>query len=473
VAGVAKAAGAEVAEAANTIDARSAHTSSPSLMYIPNKTTETPCKKTRGKRVTFARTTTSGEAHPMHKLDPLPREIVINTPKVDAKQLEVKRRKAARERPADIPSTMLFEMGNRTWDISNRAARMDARREQVKMLQHRGGIQEELTPYWPTCKDARIMHLWDNRKEGFKDKKSQATVENKKRMLWLHSEPDPIAAIVRQFLWRETKPGYALSLWTDFTSTFRWLGLGDPPHDLQEFTKDLRRDAATQNTLHPEPVKEEHMDQILNEYSTFWPAESAVLHTAFVLGQRLPDMVQLSVRNFYKYSDSVVMVVSAGKTVGHTGTYTIVLPPEMEYTRAICHQVRVAKTRGWNYILSEHNTDKDRNLINDRMRAMLHSVGPVVDETCTRIGEPDDSEMIHGERKLEIRSVRRGGLQVMAMAGLSYEEILEFSKHQDVTMLLGYLDAGAKSLVHRNRMMGALRFVAETRPDRMPKAKTQ
>ena len=157
--------------------------------------------------------------------------------------------------------------------------------------------------------------------------------------------------------------------------------------------------------------------------------------------------------------------------MGHTGNYTIILPLEMEYTQVICQRVREAKDRGWNYIMSEHNTEKDLAMINLRMRDMLHSVGPVVDRSCTRVGGPDDSEPINGERKLEIRSVRRGGLQRMAMAGLSFEEILVFSKHKDLPMLLGYLDAGAKSLAHRNRMMSTLRQMEQTHPDRMPKVR--
>jgi hypothetical protein len=212
------------------------------------------------------------------------------------------------------------------------------------------------------------------------------------------------------------------------------------------------------------------MDQILRAYSTVWPAESAVLHIAFALGQRLPDMVQLSANNFYKYCDSVAMVVTAGKTVGCTGRYTIILPPEMQYTTTICRQVREAKAKGWNYIMSQHNTAEDLTGINRRMRKMLHSVGKVADRTCTTIGGTDNG-LVNEPRLLEIRSVRRGGLQVMAMAGMSYEAILEFSKHKDVTMLLRYLDDGAKSLVHRDQMMDALRFVADGRHDRITKAR--
>jgi hypothetical protein len=143
----------------------------------------------------------------------------------------------------------------------------------------------------------------------------------------------------------------------------------------------------------------------------------------------------------------------------------------MEYTGAICRQVQAAKARGWNYILSEHNTPKDLVVINQRMRTMLHSVGKVADTSCTMIGGSSSYGPTSTPRWLEIRSVRRGGLQVMAMAGMSYEAILEFSKHRDLPMLLRYLDDGAKSLAHRDHMTGLLRLLEDGRQDRITKAR--
>ena len=57
---------------------------------------------------------------------------------------------------------------------------------------------------------------------------------------------------------------------------------------------------------------------------------------------------------------------------------------------------------------------------------------------------------------LELRSVRRGGLQAMAARGEKMETILLFSQHKNIDMLRRYLNWGACSLVESTLMVNCV-----------------
>lgn len=60
--------------------------------------------------------------------------------------------------------------------------------------------------------------------------------------------------------------------------------------------------------------------------------------------------------------------------------------------------------------------------------------------TASRVG---DALLLSGEKLLELRSIRRGALQTMALAGATDQTLLEFSQHRDPQMLHRYLDWGS------------------------------
>jgi hypothetical protein len=281
-------------------------------------------------------------------------------------------------------------------------------------------------------------------------------MRQKENMVWLHNEPNPEAALTRQFLKRETKPSHALGCWYAFLTTFKILKIGTPPlfhHPvhLNEVTKKLKGDATAQNTTHPMPMMEAHMETIWKNFGDESPSECAIMHVALALGQRLPDMEQLALADFTdNYKESMMLCIRRGKTVRHVGHYNIPVKRELDFVQNLLKARRRAEKKKWNFYLTEHNTENELEVVRKTMRAMLRSVGLVHDPTFTTIGGPPK------KRYLEVGSVRRGGLQAMAMAGLSLDEVLEFSMHRDLPMLFRYLDYGAKSAVRRIRMSGAI-----------------
>ena len=76
--------------------------------------------------------------------------------------------------------------------------------------------------------------------------------------------------------------------------------------------------------------------------------------------------------------------------------------------------------------------------------AQYFRVGAAGERRRTRCPEPTRSYRPFPD--LELRSVRRGGLQLMATLGFPWETILSFSKHGSTAMLMKYLDKGAVSL---------------------------
>ena len=310
------------------------------------------------------------------------------------------------------------------------------------MLQVRGGINHQRMDGWPPCTDPGVKKMWRGRKRIFK-----GTVSTRqKRMLWLHQEADPYVAFTRQLVARESKPSYALNMWIAFEKTFKIFSM-PKPNFVGEVTKKLRGDARAQNTTHPPAMTFEHVRQIGKRYAKVWPRAFAVLQIAFVFGQRLPDMIQLSVESLRLHSDSLVIVVERGKVMQFKNKFVLPLAWHLKYTKDILRARDMAVKKGYYFLLSMPNTAAQRKKATDRMRTMLRSVGLV--------RPPKEGSTIGGERtprRLQIGSVRRGGLQRMAMAGFSMDRILDYSKHADIPMLTRYLDNGAASTHLRRRL---------------------
>jgi hypothetical protein len=201
----------------------------------------------------------------------------------------------------------------------------------------------------------------------------------------------------------------------------------------------------------------EHLMSIVQHFGSAYPQECAILQLAFVHGQRLPDMVQLSVTDLETCSDSCVVHVRRGKVMNHKPPFTLALHWGRSYTADLMKAKKAAEAKGWNFFLSESNTETEREAATSKLREMLHWIGPVKDATTvTTIGGSPSP------RSLEIRSVRRGGLQQMAMAGFSLALILNYSKHSDIPMLLKYLDNGAKSTCLRRELMDPIATLYES-----------
>jgi hypothetical protein len=86
------------------------------------------------------------------------------------------------------------------------------------------------------------------------------------------------------------------------------------------------------------------------------------------------------------------------------------------------------------FLFSESNTDQERSKVLDAIREMIVCVND----------------------ELELRSLRRGGLHLMAENGQPLSSIIKFSRHADIDMLMRYLNWGTVSTNHRDEMISAV-----------------
>jgi hypothetical protein len=342
--------------------------------------------------------------------------------------------------PLEIPPEVVI-MGT-SYSLRSAKGTMAARKAQVVMLQLRGGINTRRMGSWPPCTDKKIRRLWRSR-----DRVYRGSVNaRQRRMRWLHEVKDPHLEFTRQLVARETKPSYALNLWLAFETTFTMFDM-KIPNKVKAVTKKLRGDARSQNTTHPPAMTLRHLTQIVQQFRGRWPRECAVLEIAFVFGQRLPDMIQLSVANLREHSDSLVILVERGKVMKFKNNFILPVAWHLPYARRLLEARDAAVRKGDFFLLTKSNSESERRAATNKMRTMLRSVGLVT--------PPAEGSTIGGERtprRLQVGSVRRGGLQRMAMAGFSLDRILSYSMHADIPMLLRYLDDGAAATYHRRRL---------------------
>jgi hypothetical protein len=90
-----------------------------------------------------------------------------------------------------------------------------------------------------------------------------------------------------------------------------------------------------------------------------------------------------------------------------------------------------AKSCGRLFLFSATNSDEERQKVLNVIRDMLTSIND----------------------RLELRSIRRGGLQRMANLKVSIPQMLHFSRHSDAQMLMRYLSWGQHAMQLQEEMI--------------------
>jgi hypothetical protein len=146
----------------------------------------------------------------------------------------------------------------------------------------------------------------------------------------------------------------------------------------------------------------------------------ALVEACWVLGQRFGDFIQLAIADFQIKKLNVMITVRRGKTVKHTQPYTLLLQSESRVTENLMKVRAEAIRLGWVFLTTPDNNPLTRAKLSHRTSALLS----LIDE------------------RLEIRSIRRGGLQHMASLRHELQHIRLFSQHRSEEMLLRYLNWG-------------------------------
>ncbi len=231
------------------------------------------------------------------------------------------------------------------------------------------------------------------------------------------------------------------SYWVAVCAARTLLGRALRPEDRRHM-KVLTGSARAEERLHaPPPMRLRHYKRIWRiarrqmESARERPNFALQIALAYVLAQRVSDVAQLAVTNVRKrrFRASrhrrarrvLTITVRAGKVVPLIGAYTLFLCESSPLARMLWSYRQARQQKGQKFLFVESRSRRARTENSDAIRLAVKSAS----------------------QRLQARSIRRGGLQALAEAGVPLEKIREgFSKHRSVAMLTSYLEAGASSL---------------------------
>jgi integrase len=246
--------------------------------------------------------------------------------------------------------------------------------------------------------------------------------ETQARMLFL-ADVDPhdrFATFERECLQRCLAPTTALTYWTAWISAAAALAL---PTDVAADTRTMRllKSRATRFPVaFPPPMTVLEVQQLLAQRRS---TITTLIVTSWTLGQRISDTLQWAATDLHEETPSGTLIVTVrrGKTMSVSPPYVLALPagPLTEALKCLKRKCTATKL----FLFTDDNSPRQRDVVKQ-----------LVAETLTAIRED-----------LELRSVRRGGLQQMAALGFTFGEIMLFSRHASEDMLRRYLNWGATS----------------------------
>ena len=245
------------------------------------------------------------------------------------------------------------------------------------------------------------------------------------RMSFLMDIPPPqrIQKFEQCCLERNLLPTTAHAYWTAFLTTKTALG-EIPTMEDKRFAKLLLQRSSVFPAAHPMPAELHHVEKMVRDF----PKKMGLLCAlAFSLGQRLGDVLQLAKHDIQIDQQFILITVRRGKVVPHIGPYVLTMERNFWLSRELWNLREQTTSQ---FLWTENNSTKERELLELQLRRMITAVDP----------------------RLEIRSLRRGGLQRMAASGFPMDTVILFSKHKTTQMLLRYLNWGAASY-HRNVQM--------------------
>ena len=203
--------------------------------------------------------------------------------------------------------------------------------------------------------------------------------------------------------------GSGATYWTALGTLTAALGMGKPP-DHPKIQKYLETRALAEIPVRLSSTLEEvHLWMLrLPQYL------EGALNPCFILGQRLSDFLQLvfdSLAILRTTTEAFLAVTFfVGKTIGSTGPYTLHLPLNSEAATLLISSATQAKKKGWTNLFFPPGETWE-------------ATRAIISATINR----------------DVRCIRRGGLQRMALAGIPQTSILIFSRHATPAMLSRYL----------------------------------
>jgi hypothetical protein len=298
---------------------------------------------------------------------------------------------------------------------------LELRDEQVKLMAAGTASTKNLRGNWPTA-SACIQRQFANRHAAFKTY-SSGYLRSQERFLFLLDVPpeNRFLRFEQECFERALAPTTAHCYWIAFATLDKILSpTGEPTPAVQRIASILENRVWLHPVAFPHPLTTELRKHFADAFSSQNFGAVALVEACWALGQRFGDFIQLAISDFLILPDTVIITFRRGKTIVHTKPYSLVLDRHCKVTMNLLEVRDTATARGWLFLTSRFNDAASLKALSLR--------------TATLLSQVDD--------RLEIRSIRRGGLQHMASLGHSVEKMRLFSKHRSDEMLLRYLNWG-------------------------------
>lgn len=243
-------------------------------------------------------------------------------------------------------------------------------------------------------------------------------------MLWLADVPPELRwqAFEYQCFMHRLAATTASTYWTTWLTAQKVLQIPPSRADARA-TKILKARSTTYPIDFPAPMTATHLVALRFAYEVTHPVTTAIVAAAWVLGQRFSDLAQLALSDIELTSTHVCLTVRRGKVMTTQTPYTLFLNVEAYPANVLAELMNTAASNGQFFLCSSTNQPLEREATAHMTSAMLKSI----------------------DESLELRSIRRGGLQAMALAGHTLPIILQFSRHTSEAMLMRYLNWGAQT----------------------------
>jgi len=286
---------------------------------------------------------------------------------------------------------------------------------------------------WPVP-SAKMIEKWTQRHQAFKTF-SAAYMSAQRRMLVVAQLPpeDRFEEFEKICFQRCIAPTTAETYWTTLLSIQRSLCLDVSEADTR-ITRIIKARSVAFPTNFPTPASLSDVESLVKVFNNEFPSLVAVMTLTFILGQRISDMVQLSVTDLEVQEKFLLITVRRGKTFTTAKPYTLWLRRHTFPTEELIEVAARSRKANRMFLLTETNSEAERAKVLNVIKDLLFSVND----------------------NLELRSIRRGGLHLMAQNGHPLTTILNFSRHADQDMLMRYLDWGKVSTDHREEMLAVV-----------------
>lgn len=320
--------------------------------------------------------------------------------------------------------------GPQTTGSSSETA-MQRRSVQVAQLSTGVKLQRTARGLWP-APSAKTLSLFQERHEAFKTF-STGYMQTQERLLFLMDvHPDErFARFEEECFSRTLAPTTAHSYWISFTCVNKILGdkLGQTPA-VSRCSKLLEARILQYPVAFPKPLSVKHRRTLRSLATPSTVAIHLLIEVCWSLGQRFGDFLQIAVNDVIVRHDVVLITFKRGKTVTYTKPYTLSVDRHVPLIEEFLNLRQTAIGRGWNFIASKDNAKAD----------------------CSSLKHHAASALALVDEQLELRSIRRGGLQHMAKLRMTLSEIRLFSQHASDKMLLRYLNWGTVAVEQNDRI---------------------